>query len=284
MIEREKNSKTGKLLTFIILTVVVLGVLSFLLKIGKDEISENDGSNDEITDEGSSEVDEIIEAEEIPSETSESYSGATRLIKLFIDKDKDRSLGAGEEICAHCSGMKVIATELTYGEIYPGEADLTIITVKDKGLIDENELITANTLWGYSLEKDLLIPETAIALNDGAAGLNIPVWEVDVNLSGVNANIAQIDWSDTDGKIIIELSKLIPSLQAVFDEQKDIWVYFYPNKGGSDVIYIGKGKIKQDNTSEKTETQTIYYLESDWQVPDQYSTIMDKKNIGFILL
>lgn len=280
MVRKEKNTKTGKLLTFVFFTLVILVAIVYLLRNKEEQQDGNDSGQTEAAENLNGKVETVIDGN-APEEQIQTKT--PRKVQVFIDKDRDQNLTAGEEVCAHCRDMEFIAVEVSYGEDYPSEEKMSILNVKDQGILDENELMVVNSIWGYSAEKDLLIPETSVAINDGSGDLNIPVWEVDVNLSGVNANISQIDWDKETNIIIIELSKLIPSLQTRFEKNEDVWVAFYPNKENSEKIYLGEGKIKKDTTSEITETQTIYYLELNWPLPDQYSDVMDKKNISFIL-
>lgn len=204
---------------------------------------------------------------------------------IFIDKNKNNKQDNGETNCDVCIAKALIAGQVN-AEVFPNLNNLLQISVQGGGILQSDKLLQINTVWGVFADREIIIPNYLVLNGDATSEIDIPAWEIDTEISGVNANISNIvktaEQVGQNFTIRYYFSNLLPVLSAAKDKDSFVWVYFLPDSSQLAKVYLNKGKL-MDNPN-PTDYQDKYYLEIVWPLSEYYVSSSKKNSVNFVLL
>lgn len=243
-------------------------------------VAEEDEDSIEIQESDSDTEVDLQLAENQEQESADLLGISDRKVTVFLDKDGNGNYTQTDSLCDTCVAKSLVAGNRTNGR-YPDLKELKTITIASSGSLQESDLLTVNSVWGFFPDRDLAIIPFTVALNDGSSDLYIPARSVKHKISGNNANIAFVNSVD-ETKILIGFSKLIPSYITAANENSDVWVQLTPDTGKPDFQYLAKSKLTKDDAL-LTGSSDGYLLEVDFQTKQSLDKLSAEQLYFFLL-
>lgn len=263
-------------LAIIILSIFIFGLVS--LRNSQQESEFSPGSEDQKVDEQPISPTDTEEEGVLGAETTV----AERKVQVFIDKDKDSARSNSESSCDVCIGKALVATSQS-GSAEPGVAELNLVNISGSGTVNEADLLHYNRVWGFFDDRKILIPQQNLLLGDAVSDINIYAVQVNLIISGVNANLRDISVTDAN-TVVYEFDSLISSLRTTQTNGTDVWLQFIPDIQNPGIYYLAKGKVLTDVSGQVTGVPNNHYMSIKWGFDNEYSTLTKAENMSFILL
>lgn len=271
-----QNRTRSFTLAIIILSIFIFGLVSLRNSAQKSEFStvQSDEEATTTTLAPTAEADEEV--------LGAVTTVAERKIQIFIDKDKDMARGANEGGCDVCIAKSLIVTSQA-GVSEPAVAQLALANISGNGVVSETDLLGHNKAWGFFDDRKILIPQQNLVLGDAAHDIDIYAFQVNLIISGVNANLRDI--TVTDGNTATyEFNSLVSTLRTAQTNGTEVWVQFIPDQQNPGIYYLARGKILTDAGGQVTDVPGSHYMTINWSFDSGFATLTRAENLSFILL
>jgi len=288
---KDQNTKNtvGKIVSFVVVAFIIFLVGYLVISSNDTKLNEEMHSTaiQDLEENGennqNNEIlgidDKIDEDEQDSIKENTTDLSISRKIIVYKDKNHNQSQDDDEDVCDICVGKYINAVSLSGGTVYPSNENFLEIPIQGGGLINEDKINTTNHIWGFFDDREVIIPHTDIFLGDGVEDLYLPAWEYTVAISGANTTMQKGELlNSTNGhyEVSYVFNDLLPILNEQYKGEKEVYIYFIPDRSKLGTGYLVKGKIQK-----KVEE---YSLDIIWPFNSMFDDVLKPENLTVVVL